>query len=214
MYAAQNPKHDKRLVFQVSGKLWQRSLVMRDLQTGSLWSHILGEAMDGPLKGTTLKPIPSVITSWGEWKKKHPETSVLNLDLSAKRFDTKAWKDRKRFVLGIEHDGKTKAWPYRFLEENPVSVETFTGKEFLIVFLKESATAFAFETGGIIKSGKLDQGTLVSDDGTRWNLWSARAMEGPQKGKNLTRAFALPSYRKAWLDFHPGSLMAGEASKK
>lgn len=186
---------------------------MRDLQTGSLWSHILGEAMDGPLKGTTLQPIPSLITSWGEWKTKHPKTSVLNLDLSAKKFDTKAWKDRKRFVLGIEHDGKTKAWPYSFLEENPVRVETFAGKELLIVFLKESATAFAFETEGKIKSGKLDQGILVSDDGTRWNLWTARAIEGPQKGQSLIRAYALPSYRKAWLDFHPDSLIAKDAVK-
>jgi hypothetical protein len=213
VYAAQNPKHDKRLVFQVSGKLWQRSLVMRDLQTGSLWSHILGEAMDGPLKGTTLKPIPSLITSWGEWKTKHPETTVMNLDLSAKKYNTKVWQDRKRFVLGMEHHGKTKAWPYNFLEENPVHVETFAGKEFLIVFLKESATAFAYETGGKIKSGKLDQGMLVSDDGTHWNPWTAMAVEGPQKGQNLTRAYALPSYRKAWLDFHPDSLIAKEALK-
>tara|TARA_B110000438_G_C15808338_1_gene648473 strand:+ start:2265 stop:2909 length:645 start_codon:yes stop_codon:yes gene_type:complete len=214
VYAAQNSKHDKRLVFQVSGKLWQRSLVMRDLQTGSLWSHILGEAMGGPLKGTTLKPIPSVITSWGEWKKKHPKTTVLNLDLSAKGYDTKVWEDRKRFVLGIEIDGKTKAWTYSFLGENPVQVETFAGKELLIVFLKESSTAFSFETGGTIKSGKLDQGEFVSDEGTRWNLWTAKAMEGPQKGTSLTRVYALPSYRRAWHDFHPDSVIAGETLKK
>ena len=30
------------LTFQVSGMLWKRSLVMRDIETGSLWSHLLG----------------------------------------------------------------------------------------------------------------------------------------------------------------------------
>ena len=187
---------------------------MRDLQTGSLWSHLLGEAMAGPLKGTTLKPIPSIITSWGEWREKHPNTTVLNLDPSARKFDTKAWKDRKRFVLGIEIGEKTKAWPFDFLGDNPVRIEKFAGQELLIIFLKESATAFAFENKTTIKSGQLDEGLFVSDDGTRWDLWTSKAVAGSQKGKNLTRVYALTSYRKAWLDFHSGSLIAGEEQEK
>ena len=47
----------KKLTFQVSGKLWNRSLVMRDLETGSLWSHILGECMEGELMGKKLELI-------------------------------------------------------------------------------------------------------------------------------------------------------------
>jgi hypothetical protein len=39
--------------------LWNRSLEMRNVETGSLWSHILGEAMQGDLKGTTLQPLPT-----------------------------------------------------------------------------------------------------------------------------------------------------------
>ena len=85
MYAAEINEHKERLVFQVSGKLWQRSLVMRDLQTGSLWAHLLGECMEGPLKGKTLTPIPAAITSWKEWKTAHPNTTVLSLKRSAKR---------------------------------------------------------------------------------------------------------------------------------
>ena len=53
MYATK--VEDKRLTFFVSGMLWQRSLVMQDKETGSLWSHILGEAMRGSLKGTSLE---------------------------------------------------------------------------------------------------------------------------------------------------------------
>lgn len=79
--------------------------------------------------------------------------------------------------------------------------------------LTGSATAFVFETGGMIKTGKLDNGFLVGDDETRWNWWSATAIEGPQKGKTLTRAYALPSSRRAWLDFHPGSQIAGEPDR-
>ena len=45
MYAAEVGK--QKLTFGVSGMLWNRSLVMYDKETGTLWSHILGEAMQG-----------------------------------------------------------------------------------------------------------------------------------------------------------------------
>ena len=50
---------DQEVTLTVSGKLWNRSLVMQDTETKSLWSHILGEAMDGELKGVVLKSLPS-----------------------------------------------------------------------------------------------------------------------------------------------------------
>ena len=42
---------DRKLTLCVSGKLWNRSLIMMDKETDSLWSHLLGEAMAGPLEG-------------------------------------------------------------------------------------------------------------------------------------------------------------------
>ena len=45
---------DQVLTLQVSGKLWNRSLVIRDIETESLWSHILGKCMDGDLKDATF----------------------------------------------------------------------------------------------------------------------------------------------------------------
>jgi hypothetical protein len=50
----------KTLTFTVSGKLWRNSLIMEDKETGSLWSHITGEALEGAMKGQHLKTIPSV----------------------------------------------------------------------------------------------------------------------------------------------------------
>ena len=60
MYASQ--VESRKLTFSVSGMLWNRSLVMLDQETKSLWSHILGQAMRGPLKGTRLEVIPSTMT--------------------------------------------------------------------------------------------------------------------------------------------------------
>jgi hypothetical protein len=64
--------NEKLLTLCVSGQLWNRSLVMLDIETRSLWSHILGEAMAGELKGQLLKPIPSDMVTWAAWKRDHP----------------------------------------------------------------------------------------------------------------------------------------------
>lgn len=212
MYAAEIKNHQKPLTFQVSGKLWQRSLVMRDLQTGSLWAHLLGECMDGPLKGSSLTPIPAVITSWQDWKKSHPETTVLSLKRSAKAYNADVYRNPQKHVIGLEHLKATRAWPFDVLIKKPVYQDKVDTEEIVTVFLKDSATGFIF----IRKSGDdlieflptLKDGNLVSKDGTHWDPWQAKAISGPKKGQLLERLHAIPSYRKAWLDFHPNSTIA------
>ena len=62
--------------------LWESSLVMVDSETKTLWSHILGEAMQGPLQGETLEVIPSVMTEWKNWISKYPESTVMFMSSS------------------------------------------------------------------------------------------------------------------------------------
>jgi hypothetical protein len=71
---------DKTLTFIVSGKLWRNSMIMQDRETGTLWSHVTGEALHGELTGRHLKILPSTQSSWIKWKSKHPETLVLAKD--------------------------------------------------------------------------------------------------------------------------------------
>jgi len=63
--------------FQVSGKLWRNSFIMEDRETSTSWSHVTGRALDGTGRGAQLQALPSVHTTWAEWKKAHPETDVL-----------------------------------------------------------------------------------------------------------------------------------------
>jgi hypothetical protein len=48
--------------FGVSGKLIMNVLVMYDRETGSLWSQLLGEAVEGELKGTNSLSDPEALT--------------------------------------------------------------------------------------------------------------------------------------------------------
>jgi len=68
---------DQTLTLLVSGKLWRNSLVMQDLETGTLWSHITGEALEGELAGAHLEILPSVQTTWAEWRAANPDGLVL-----------------------------------------------------------------------------------------------------------------------------------------
>jgi len=67
----------RALTLLVSGKLWRNSLVMQDLETETLWSHITGEALEGELAGTRLEILPSIQTTWSEWKAAYPGSQVL-----------------------------------------------------------------------------------------------------------------------------------------
>ncbi len=75
---------DQTLTFIVSGKLWRNSLIMQDKETGSLWSHVTGECLEGDYLGTQLEMIPMVQTTWRQWSADHPETRVLKKSAEVK----------------------------------------------------------------------------------------------------------------------------------
>lgn len=70
-----------------SGFLYRSNKLMYDKATQSLWSTLEGKPVIGPLvdKGIELEYRSVVTTTWGQWKKLHPDTSVLSLDTGHQR---------------------------------------------------------------------------------------------------------------------------------
>ncbi len=68
---------DRVLEFGVSGSLWKDALVMYDRQTRSLWSHVVGECIEGGLVGKRLAALPATVTTFRDWVAQHPKTLVL-----------------------------------------------------------------------------------------------------------------------------------------
>ncbi|MDH3686957.1 MAG: DUF3179 domain-containing protein [Myxococcales bacterium] len=64
--------------FGVSGLLYQSDLLMFDRGTESLWSQVEATAVTGPLRGARLTLVRSRIESWGRWRERHPQTTVLS----------------------------------------------------------------------------------------------------------------------------------------
>lgn len=71
-----------RVVLRTSGLLSRSNKVMYDLETGSMFDTFTGRALTGPLgrDGVVLEQASVVASTWGDWKRAHPETRILAED--------------------------------------------------------------------------------------------------------------------------------------
>jgi hypothetical protein len=113
--------------------LWRDALIMYDRATDSLWSQVDGTAVAGPAKGRRLQELPSELTTWGDWKRRHPDTVVLvKPAVSASPYED-YFADRERIgvrgstnpdprlpgkelVIGLERNGRFAAVPLSLVE--------------------------------------------------------------------------------------------------
>src|SRR5262249_25411771 len=70
---------DKTLTFYVSGMVIGSNMVIKDVETRSEWSQLLGRAVAGPLEGKELQQFPSVWVDWKTWRTAHPRTTAIRL---------------------------------------------------------------------------------------------------------------------------------------
>ncbi|NNC90527.1 MAG: DUF3179 domain-containing protein [Akkermansiaceae bacterium] len=205
---------ERELTFQVSGMLWQRSLVMKDLETGSLWSHLLGEAMRGELKGTRLEMLPAAMTTWKEWRQRHPKTTVLAMSRTAREFDAEIWNHPGPFVFGVPL-GAGRDGPAVSIEKL-MSVHVMNlqagGNPILVTFADAGNRAQAFDPsldGEVARFETAGQGRMKDTrTGSLWDAVTGVCLHGVHKGKKLAPRPGTISYRKAWRAFFPKAEVA------
>jgi len=69
----------QKLDFLTSGLLLNSNKIMYDTQTGTLWSHLRGIGIGGPLLGTKLVLRSVNHMRWSDWVAENPQTEVLEL---------------------------------------------------------------------------------------------------------------------------------------
>ena len=197
----------------VSGKLWNRSLVMVDQETGSLWSHLLGRAMSGAMEGTNLKTLPGLMTDWKTWRQMHPKTTVVTLSRTSTDYRREFYQRPQRFVVGIADGDAARAWPFDQLLKQPVVNDSFEGKPLVVVFDEQSKTAFLFDRRveqNAVELTLRDGQLLDEQSGAMWNARTGRAIstgEGSDEAEvaDLTPIPGIVSFRHTWEVFHPKS---------
>lgn len=212
------------LEFGVSGKLIMNVLVMYDCQTDSLWSQLLGEAVEGELKGQKLEFLPSWQTTWEDWKTRYPETLALVKGYRGDRdpydsyYDSYAAGvigeeheddrlDTKDFVVGVSIEDEAMAYPFWTLNDEPVINDVLNGVPILVIFDPENASGVAFKrevdgrTLTFINKGQLQ---LQDDEtGSTWDALTGEAISGELKGTFLDRVKSTSSFWFGWKDFYP-----------
>ncbi len=157
--------NNKTLEFGVSGLLYESDVLLYDRNTDSLWSQMLARSVSGELKDVKLKSLPAYHTSWKDWTKRHPNTLTLSTDTGSNRnykrspyagYDKSpgvyfkvsnkapAIYHPKEQVMGIEVNGKFKAYPFIEMGKNAQSdfTDNFSGEKLTVHWNQQARSAY------------------------------------------------------------------------
>ncbi|WP_433623937.1 DUF3179 domain-containing protein [Halomicrococcus sp. NG-SE-24] len=220
-------------VFGVSGQLWWSNLVLYDRATDSLWSQLAATAIRGPVTGDWLTLVPSTLTTWADWRDRHPDTEVLRpppesgsvvgreravRDYTFDPYGAYRTNDRvglggtfagdlhpKTQVLGIAANGRARAYPFPAVERAGVVNDAVGGLP-VVVAVTPDGTLVGYDrrVGGEPLRFERDGDATMRGGGSRWALSTGRAVDGPHRGTELASATdAPPLFWFAWRKFHP-----------
>jgi len=174
----------RKLNFGVSGLLYNSDVLLYDRETDSLWSQLMRKAISGPMRGMQLKMLPLEHTSWKRWRSMHPDTLVLSTDTGYLRdyqadpyagyaqdkelyFPIANLDPRyhpKQQTLGLEIDGRFKAYPFVELDKAGGRVsDSLAGQALTVSYDRESRSAW-------VKDGS---GRTLATVTTFWFAWMA-----------------------------------------
>ena len=205
-----------------SGFLYRSNKLMYDQATQSLWSTMRGVPVVGPLvgKGIVLDRGSVVTTTWGEWRRRHPDTKVLTLDTGHSRdysegaayrdyfatddlmfqvpaLDTRLMNKAEVFtVLLGAHPDRPLAISADFLAANPVHHDAI--EDTALVVLTDPSGANRAYASGDVKIASYDGDRTVQDGtGVTWTM-EERALTA-EDGRVLHR---LPAQRAFWFGWY------------
>jgi len=218
-------RHDGVLhKFGTSGFLYRSNKLMYDKETQSLWNTFWGRPVIGPLtgKGISLKRRSIVTTTWGEWKSRHPQTSVLSLDTGydvdygegvAYRdyfstdklmFDVPTRDKRlknKAEILGIVMDGLERpdyqplAIAATFLAENPIYYDHVGDKKIVVLTDTSGANRVFVADVEYVKWDGIRN--LVDIQGVMWEM-----SESGLTSANGQKRERIPAHRAFWFGWY------------
>ena len=209
-------------VLGTSGFLYRSNKLMYDQATQSLWSTMRGTPVVGPLagKGIVLDRGSVVTTTWGEWRRRHPDTKVLSLDTGHTRnyeegaayrdyfatddlmfqvpaLDTRLKnKDEVFTVLLAVHPDRPLALSADFLAANPVHHDAIEGTA-LVVLTDPSGGNRAYASEAVTFTGYDGDRSAQDSSGAAWTM-DEHALTATD-GRVLHR---IPAQRAFWFGWY------------
>ena len=205
-----------------SGFLYRSNKLMYDQATQSLWSTMRGMPVVGPLvrKGIVLDRGSVVTTTWGEWRRRHPDTKVLSLETGHTRnydegaayrdyfatdevmfavpaLDTRLKnKDEVFTVLLTAYPDRPLAIAAEFLASNPVHHDAVEDTA-LVVFTDPSGANRAYASEDVTFTGYDGDRGVQDGSGVTWTM-DEHALTA-EDGRVLHR---IPAQRAFWFGWY------------
>ena len=210
-----------------SGFLYRSNKLMYDRATQSLWNTLWGRPVIGPLvgQGIELARRSVVTTTWGEWRRRHPQTTVLSLDTGHRRDYGEGVAYREYFATDelmftvpeldnhLANKAEVLTFPpidgglplaisSQFLRQHPVHHATHGGVE-LVILTDRSGAHRVYRTSGQHFASWDQDHTAVDASGTVWTL-SEAALQA-NDGRRLERWPAQNAFWFGWYAAYPST---------
>ncbi|MDX2000027.1 MAG: DUF3179 domain-containing protein [Thermoanaerobaculia bacterium] len=210
-----------------SGLLYRSNKLMYDRETFTLWSNLTGEAVLGPLAATDwrLEILPATLTTWREWRTRHPETTAMVVDWDAGRkigFDYRpgaadrqragvefpVWQKSERLkrnarVYALIVGGVPKAYPLEELTRRTVVNDQLGGEPLVLVTNADSQSVRAYRRGERTFRAGSSPEELVDETGKRWRLGEDALAPEDAAGTPLARLPGHVAFWFGWYGFYP-----------
>lgn len=201
-----------------SGFLYRSNKLMYDHATKSFWSTLHGTPVVGPLVGKEIKLDREylVTTTWGKWKKRHPNTTALSINTGHSRDygEGVAYRDyfatdklmftvpridqrllNKDEVLAFRDDNQQLAIAIKYLAKKRIHHDQL-GEQKLVVLADGGGTSRAYYVGDSkFKSFNSGANEAMDDQNRKWRVLEDRLELVDAGAEKLTR---VPSHNVFW----------------
>ena len=217
------PGRKEPFVFGSSGLLYRSNKLMYDTETESLWNQFTGRPVVGELTGSGigLKILPVVISSWEDWRRAHPETTVLSLETGYRRdyrpgqpygayfaspelMFPVVVRDRrlapKDRIFVLRHGESEMAWALSLFDGGAVLHDRVGPLDVVLVGTGETETVRAYASGGRSFAAVAGHPAALEDEESgRWRI-AEDGLHGPA-GERLDRLAGHVAYWFAWASY-------------
>ena len=224
----------EHITFGTSGLLYRSNKLMFDHETNSLWNTFEGVPVVGPRVGSDVQLIHRAVvtTTWEEWRRKHPETSVLSLGTGFNRdyaegaayreyfstdrlmFEVPALDDRlnnKDEVLVLRVADalgvfRPLAIATDYLEDHRLHHLEHAGRQFVVVTSRRGANR-VYDAGEVRFTRQLDNDRVFDEDGEMWRVEETALIAVADPTRRRIRQAAQRAFWFGWYAQFPETVL-------
>ncbi len=224
----------RHITIGTSGFLYRSNKLMFDDETKSLWNTFEGVPVVGPLVGSglRLRHRSVVTTTWEEWRRSHPETTVLSLETGHRRdySEGAAYRDyfatdrlmfqvpqvderlrnKDEVVVMLLADAAGARHPLaiaaRFLGDNRVYQTEHAGHRLVVVTSARGANR-VYAAGADRFARLLDDGRVADVAGGVWRVTEDALVADADPQRRLPRVAAQRAFWFGWYSQFPDTAL-------